>query len=223
MNLTGCGSNWMNRLCGHGPKLPMLVIVTAMILPSCAAVDDAGRVDHSHLHHWSFAICDGRGGEAPPGWTDDHFALLLRQLEHENVGIRQTVAANLATSTGRPGHVYTFLLDAYIEQRRYDDMLSALLRAYGRARLGGWERYVMASAYCDARRRQFMWQNPQFAGSVGGELLIRGRRQWFPAGREKLIDLVLAAQGDEEFTQVLHDQALLVMGLRREYQRRRSE
>jgi len=139
----------------------------------------SGRTrDYEMLREQMDLISDAQGERHHQGASADCFHLVLDRLRSGDSALRGQMAMLLSTNTGFPGKRYRFLMDAYIDGQRGDELLLALRCAWQASPQNSYERFRMAWTFVEAKMRHRLWRRPELARQIGLKRLTEPLRGW---------------------------------------------
>lgn len=190
--------------------LELAIISVGFLTMGCSAFRESGSFENKWGRHRTYSelICDGRGLERPLFSQHDYFTHYIKFLKDSDSSFRGSIAHYLSTDCHIAGMAFHSLLDAYIVGGRDDQLEAALLDAWQKEKPNTSTRRRMADAYCEIRRRQYLWAHPEFGRSLGlakdPEKSRSKNDLWWGFNRlhRDAIDAELAKLGDKDFDRV---------------------
>ena len=175
--------------------LPMSLWVAAAYAGGCAPTDK-----YAQYRGFVDEICDGNGSRTPAGSEVTYYELVLRRFASDDEEFRRLAPVSFLVSTGIPGTMYSFLLDAYIDGGQYERLLQVLQHVWEDAPRGR-ERAGIARVIADAKMRYLLWTDPLAEVKASVRRCRPPRRGWsvFGGNARGVLAGELLATGDEVF------------------------
>jgi hypothetical protein len=105
------------------------------------------------------------------------------------------------------GPPYRYVPDAFLDAGRGADLQAGLYHAWQQTEEGTFGRYYLASRYVDFRRRQYLWDHPEFDDPVEIRRNVSDYKGFYDYESNKwhILDNALLKSGDAEFAEVFEN------------------